>query len=91
MRGILQEVVRSNNTVSFQIIARNNVPKHEPQLYVLDIAGRGFVLARKFFDSERLSDFKDSNLLISEEGLIFVILKYPTSSEKIQEIVSDSK
>lgn len=75
MKGILQEVVKSKKTVSFNIIDKNNTTANKPQLYTIEIVGLGLCLCRKLFDSELITDFKNSNLLVSKSAT-FVIIRH---------------
>lgn len=75
MKGILQEVVKSKKTVSFNIINKNNTTANKSQLYTIEIVGLGLCLCRKLFDSELITDFKNSNLLVTKAET-FVIIRH---------------
>jgi hypothetical protein len=74
MQGILKQVKKTLNEVSFDIIDVSPPEgKYAIEYVLLRINGQGLRLGRKLQNNELITDFSSSNTLCTKDNLIFIL------------------
>ncbi|MBP2629449.1 MAG: hypothetical protein H6Q70_77 [Firmicutes bacterium] len=74
MQGILKEVKKTQNRVFFEIVATQPAQNEDSvEYFLLSVKGQGVRYARKLLGSEMISDFPASNLLFSDDNVVYIL------------------
>lgn len=83
MHGMLKEIKQTNDEVFFEILDVRS-PKNEEciEYVLLNIKGKGIRLARTLMKNERISYFSSSNVLFSDDHIIYILPAWIEGDEK---------
>jgi len=83
MHGMLKEIKQTNDDVFFEILDVRPSKNEECIEYVLlNIKGKGIRLARTLMKNERISYFSSSNILFSDDQVVYILLDCIEGDEK---------
>jgi hypothetical protein len=88
MRGILRQIKRTQDDVSFEVlVVQTPKDKNSIEFVLLNIKGEGVRLAWTLFRSELIYDFSSSNILFSDDGSIYILPVSPGWNKKAKEMI----